>query len=348
LTLLSCFYYLAIRFRSLAYRCGLLRAKKLSCPVISVGNITAGGTGKTPLVEAIARWLRDRGVKVAIVSRGYAAEKTGKGVSDEFLLLRENLPDVPHITGANRWEAGKQAIERHSAECLVLDDGFQHLALSRDLDLVVIDTTNPFGYGYLLPRGLLREPVSGIGRADLLLLSRRELCPPQRLQGLKEVLARLNPDAQVVEMEHEITELRRFDGGEGLAPEWLQGRKVYAFCGIGNPPAFELGLKRLGASLVGSCAFPDHHRYREPEIEELILAARDFGAEALVTTQKDRVKIGRYSGGVPLLTAVVRAKLTEGREVLEARLQKLLETAGPPEDSGPGKNGDGDGGISRG
>ncbi len=326
LFVLSAVYRVVLAVRAAAYTIGVRRRHRVPCKVISVGNITVGGTGKTPMVEYLARYVASKGKRVAIVSRGYAALAGRNGANDEALVLRENLRGVPQIQDPDRVRASLEAVRRHGADCVILDDAFQHWRLARDLDIVLVDATNPFGYGGLLPRGLLREPPSALARAHCLVLSRANLCPPDRLREVRDRLERLRAEGTtLVEMGEEPICLTRLDGPERYPVEWLHGRAVYAFCGIGNPRAFVRLLERLGATVKGKREFDDHHAYGPGDLADLGLAAHRSGAEAIVTTQKDAVKIANAHLGTRCFVLNIRVALAEGRERLERLVDEVLE-----------------------
>jgi len=241
LWLASGLYWLGWRLRELFRK----QPIKLSRPVISVGNLTVGGTGKTPAVAWIARWLRDRDIQVTLLSRGYGADDNRQ--NDEALLLEELLPDVPHLQGPNRAEIGKTAIDELESQLLLLDDGFQHRGLARDLDLVLVDATCPWGYGHLLPRGLLREPVSSLNRAHAVLLTRCDQTDASKLVELRGWLARRFPKLPIILTRHSAVGLT-CEGQEELLPiALIQGKQVAAFSGIGRPEAFRKTLEQMGA-----------------------------------------------------------------------------------------------------
>ncbi|NQT52572.1 tetraacyldisaccharide 4'-kinase [bacterium] len=325
LRLLSLPYGLATWVRDVLYRCGVLRSRTLSVPVVSVGNLTTGGTGKTPLVVWIARWLAAHGVVPAILSRGYGSTAPDGSDTDEALLFRRFVPDVPHLTGSDRYASGQRAITDHGAQCLVLDDGFQHRQLARDLNIAVVDCLLPFGYGHLLPRGLLREPLSGLRRADLIVLSRCDLCSPAARAGIRERLAARCPATPVVESAHQPVRLTRH-GSEHRKPlAWMQGRKVLAFSALGNPEAFPRTLAPLGADVLEHRAFRDHHWYTDADLAALARDAAAAGAEALVTTEKDAVKIASFpAGGPPLMVLAVEFALIDGEGALTDALERLV------------------------
>jgi tetraacyldisaccharide 4'-kinase len=319
LYLASLGYGLAVRLRNLLYRLGWLPNQRVAAPVISVGNLTVGGTGKTPTVEYVAGFYRRQDYRVAILSRGYGG---AGGLNDEARVLYQQLPDVPHLQGADRAALARTALEELESEILVLDDGFQHRRLARNLDLVLIDATNPWGYGYLLPRGLLREPAAGLRRAGLVLLTRCDQVEPDQLEQLHRRVRRLAPAVAVVETSHQPVELVN---SEGLtAPlELLRERPVAAFCGLGNPEAFRMTLLRLGARLRAFRTFPDHHAYSRDDVEALHAWERELGEEGLlvVTTQKDLVKLRLPSlERAPLWSLRIRLQVRRGQEVLDRLL----------------------------
>jgi tetraacyldisaccharide 4'-kinase len=313
-------YGLVVAVRNRLYDAGWLRSEKASVPVVSVGNLTAGGTGKTPCVEYVAGFYRSRQLRVAVLSRGYGA--TG-GANDEALVLEDNLPDVPHLQGPDRVALAASAVEELETEMIVLDDGFQHRRLARDLDLVLIDATDPWGGG-LLPRGLLREPRSGLRRAGVVLLTRTDQVQTDRRDRLRRDVARLAPGVPIAETRHHPVECLDADGTTTSLAE-LVGRPVAAFCGIGNPDAFRQTLVDLGADVRVFRTFPDHHPYARADVAALEAWAKTLPADALVlTTQKDLVKLRIASlSGRPLRALRVRFQVDAGKEALEDRLQAV-------------------------
>ncbi len=327
---LSVPYWLGSQARAALYQCGVLRRRRLDVPVISVGNITTGGTGKTPLVVWLVRWLKERGIAVAILSRGYGATAPGGSASDgsasdETLLLRRYLPQVPHLVGKDRYATGRRAVADHGAQCIVLDDGFQHLALARDLNIAVVDALLPFGYGHLLPRGLLRGPLCGLRRADLIVLSRCDLTPRDALEAIRRRIEEACGPRPVVESVHRPVRFHRH-GSEGDEPlAWAAGRRLYAFSALGNPAAFPRTLARLGAEVVAHRTFRDHHWYTAADLDALARAAAAAGAEALVTTEKDAVKIRSFpADGPPLFVLAVEFALTEGEGLMTEALERVV------------------------
>jgi tetraacyldisaccharide 4'-kinase len=281
-------YSLAMRTRNALFARGWKKVHTALVPVVSVGNLTLGGTGKTPCVEWIAKFFRERELQVAILSRGYGAEA---GRNDEAMVLEENLPDVPHLQSADRVAIAETAVEELEAQLLILDDGFQHRRLHRDIDIVLIDATHPPARDYGFPRGTLREPASGLQRAHAIVLTRCDQVPEAEVTAIREWIAKRFPAIPVATTEHRPTELVGCDG-ETAELALLSQRPVAAFCGIGNPSAFRLTLESLGAKIVEFRVFADHHAYTREDIEDLTRWANSLPPDAVIaTTQKDWVKI---------------------------------------------------------
>jgi tetraacyldisaccharide 4'-kinase len=281
------FYALATRISNGMYDHGIKKVHRLERPVVSVGNITTGGTGKTPAVQWIARKLLAAGHRPACLLRGYTVGNATK--SDEATLLEQSLR-IPVRTNPDRVSAGRELIAEHpEIDVILLDDGFQHRRVHRDLDLVLIDATNPFGYGHVLPRGMLREPRSGLRRAHVLILTRSDLASAQGLTQIEHTLRRYNQSAPILRCRHKITALVNCD--DILRIEDLRGRRIFSFCGVGNPTGFHQDLCNAGAVDPGHRWFGDHHNYSREEIDILTERAREADAEMMVTTEKDWVKI---------------------------------------------------------
>lgn len=321
LTGLSLFYALGAAARNLAYDAGWLPSYKAPVPVVSLGNITAGGTGKTPVAAWLANWFETRGVKAGLLSRGYRA--LAEGANDERLVLDRLCPGVPHVQNADRVAGAKDAVREHGCEVLILDDGFQHRRLARDLDIVLIDALNPWGYGHLLPRGLLREPLSALRRADLIFLTRADQCSREQRSAILTRLQSVRGNADCVEIGFPAGGLVNHSGAAADLTA-LSGKRVLAFCGIGNPDGFRQTMR--GAGLDAELrAFPDHHHYGEVDLRDLERAARESEAVACVTTQKDLVKIRQDSlAGVPLWAVQIEASVLNGNELLERWLGRVL------------------------
>lgn len=308
-----------MRLRRWAYRRRLLPAGDAGVPVISVGNITAGGTGKTPMVAWIVARLKEAGRRPAVLIRGY---KAVAGRSDEAELLAE-LTAAPVVVNADRAAGAKLAVAG-GADVLVMDDGFQHLRLRRDLDIVLVDAMRPFGYGHCLPRGLLREGLSALRDAEAIVLTRSDLIGGKKLVDLVVRLGGLAPRASVHLAEHVPSRITE-EGGGGLPVGALAGKKVCAFCGLGNPDGFFAALERAGAAIVERIAFDDHVAYDAAAGQTIARAARRGGAEVLVTTAKDRIKLVDPSAlAMPLWTLHVEMQVVEGAEALEGSIARVL------------------------
>ncbi|BBO35521.1 tetraacyldisaccharide 4'-kinase [Lacipirellula parvula] len=336
-------YGWAIRARNRGYDRGSKETHRPSVPVISVGNLTVGGTGKTPMVEWLARHLREQEVRVAILSRGYGAEQGG--LNDEALELELSLPDVPHLQNPDRAASAEIAIDELAAQLLLLDDGFQHRRLERDLDLVLLDATEPFGFDRLLPRGTLREPVTGLRRAQGVVLSRADMIPPAAREQVRARVAQLAPTAAWAEVEHRPAAL--LDSNGGTSPlETVRDQPVVACCGIGNPAGFRHTLEGLGCRVERWREFPDHHDFTREDVEELAQLAREANARFIVCTRKDLVKLRVPSiGGVPLRAVGVELNFLRGEAELAAVILPLVERARAEnnamfdEDAGDGADG---------
>jgi len=313
-------YGLGTRFRNGLFDRGWKSIHRATTPVVSVGNLTLGGTGKTPCVEYVASFYRDLGVQVAILSRGYGSEA---GRNDEAMVLEENLPDVPHLQGRDRVELATTATEELEAELLVLDDGFQHRRLHRDLDVVLIDVTRPPTRDYLFPRGTLRESARSLRRAGAIVLTRCDQVPAAELEAIRAWLSQRFPGKPVATTEHGPTELL---GGEEPEPaSSLNGRSVAAFCGIGNPTAFRRTIEGLGARVVNFRSFPDHHAYSRADVDELNRWAETLPPDVLIaTTQKDWVKLRMPDlAGRPLRAVRIGLTFRSGQAEFDAELRRI-------------------------
>jgi tetraacyldisaccharide 4'-kinase len=286
---LSLPYAAVAHLRARAYRKGILKQRRLSGVVISVGNLTAGGTGKTPMVLWIAERLLAEGKSVGILTRGYRGKEialdadlpaSDNSTSDEVQLLKSRLGErVAFGIGANRFARG-QALARRGVEWFILDDGFQHMQLARDADIVLVDATNPFGGGRVLPAGRLREPRTGLSRADVIVITRSLRAPAveaaiQRDSDAPVFYARTVLDSVAAPFHPHLTE------------QEARSRRLFAFCGIGNPAAFIADLRDWGFQIAGHRFFPDHHRFSAREIAEIERQARAAGAEGVICTEKD-------------------------------------------------------------
>jgi len=323
LAVLSVPYALVVRTRNFLYDMKLLPQRKLPVPAVCLGNLTAGGTGKTPAVAWVARHYLERGISTAVLRRGYKRGR-GAGPSDETMLLNAQLSgSVDVIENPDRVAAAREAADRGAA-VLVLDDGFQHRRARRDLDIVLVDAGDPFGGEHLLPWGLLREPVNCLSRAGLIILTRSDQIAPANRDALVARLRAIHTEARIVLAAHAPRRLVNASGEEGVDLKRLIGRPVRAFAGIARPEAFFRTLEDLGAHVVERRVFPDHHEYRIAEIERLFSRA----GPTWITTEKDWVKIEKLvPPGADLWVLGVELEVVDGREDLEAALNAV---APPP------------------
>ncbi len=319
-------YSLAVRWRNRQFDQGQRPPERVTVPVISVGNITLGGTGKTPMVEWICRWFRAKNIRVTIISRGY---KAARGVAnDEALELEERLPDVPHLQNRDRAAAAKTAIEEFECEAIVLDDAFQHRQIARNLDIVLLDALEPFGFEHVFPRGTLREPLSGLGRADCIVLTRADMLIPEERRRVRERALRLSPRAAWSECVHKPLSLRSNSGDE-MPLDSLRGQRVAAFSGIGNPAGFRHTLASCGYDVSVFREFPDHHPYGRSDLASLGEWAQQAQVAAVLCTHKDLVKIGLDRlGDKPLLAIQIGLEFLAGQIDLECKLEEVLRPGG--------------------
>jgi tetraacyldisaccharide 4'-kinase len=334
----------------LPYRLGLRKQARLPCPVISVGNLTVGGTGKTPMTQRICEFLSERGLKVCVLSRGYrGAHERGAAVvstpqrveldaqaaGDEACMLAKMLPGVPVVVGRDRRRSGALAWERFHPDVIVLDDGMQFYQLYRDLDIALVDALRPFDNGWTFPRGLLREPPSHLRRAGCVVITNADTMgdgvvgslgrwvvkgPITRLRAR---LARLAPRAPIFTAAYAVETLRALDRSEDRPPAWLSGRRVASFCALGNPQGFEELLQRAGAQLTRCVRFPDHHEPTMGELNEMIEQAQRTGAEVIIVTEKDAVKLPPLGRPLPFYALVARLRLDD-EAAFFARILKAL------------------------
>lgn len=320
----SRFYLRAINTRIWLYDNRVIRNRAIGCLVVSIGNLTCGGTGKTPIVEIFARTLSQKGRRVAILSRGYRSrdkrgffEKLGKRLfskkmqvlprvvsdgknlkldsitaGDEPYMLASNLKDVAVLVDKDRVKSGLHAIDEFRTDVLILDDGFQYLRLKPHINIVLVDSTSPFDNHHVLPRGLMREPIEHIQRADYIFLTKSDGSP--RLRHLKEFIHKHNHRAEIIECCHRPKYLEAvFDRGRRYPLTSLKGKKLASISAIAKPASFEFFLEELGGELVLKRHFADHHRYRQQEMIDFINDAKAAGAELIVTTEKDAVRMPR-------------------------------------------------------
>lgn len=326
LSVLSAGYAAAGAVRDALLSAGLLSTARLQVPVVSVGNLTAGGTGKTPFVVWLARHALNAGRRPAVLSRGYGHRPEGSSLSDEGNVLRERLgADFPQVEDPNRRRGGRALLAAHpEVDLVLLDDGFQHRRLARDVDVVLLDATEPFGFGRRLPRGLLREAPAALARAHAIVLTRSERVRPAELKALRARIESLAPKALVGVARTQPRALVASKRGE-IPVDALRGVSVHAYSGIGNPAAFEAMLVDLGATVVGATRAPDHHAMTSESASRVTSAAAEEGAALVVTTVKDLVKWRALPDG-PARVADARVRvlaLDVDTEVVEGERELL-------------------------
>lgn len=317
-------YRSIVALRNVLFDCGLKKTFRSRLPVVSVGNLSVGGTGKTPTVAWLSRWFRNHDIRVAILSRGYG--QLDHGQNDEALELELQLPDVPHLQHWDRIASARLADEELEMQLLLLDDGFQHRRLARDLDIVLIDASEPISALRLLPGGLLREPFSSLRRAHAVILTRSDQAEPLALANLKQRVRRANPKLSVAIASHRPTRVEVFPA-EHHSLESLKGKSALAFCAIGNPNSFFATLAGLGLKLIDQRTWPDHHAYSADDIQNLVQwTSMHPEADWILCTRKDWVKLQMQRVGTKMLGALlVELEFTEGQPELEQQLSQLLE-----------------------
>jgi tetraacyldisaccharide 4'-kinase len=315
-------YTIAVDARNRRYDRGHSEIHRVGVPVISVGNLTLGGTGKTPMVKWLAKRMQELGKRVAIVSRGYGSNN-GRH-NDEAMELAAALPGVPHVQNRDRVAAATTAIQQFQPQILLLDDGFQHRRLARDLDIVLLDALEPFGFEHVFPRGTLREPLTGLNRAHVACLSRADAISAEQRESIRNRVAEIAPQAAWCEIAHAASSLVN-SRGETQPLETLRRRRVAAFCGIGNPAGFRHTLSAIGCELVAWREFPDHYAYTAHDQDALHTLAGDSKTELIVCTQKDLVKLQQPQlGNVPLWAVGIEINFLCGQEALEQTLDRVL------------------------
>ena len=339
-------YQAAVSLRNLAYDRGWARQVRLPCQVVSVGNLTVGGTGKTACVALIARKLRVMGQRVAVLSRGYGGARrhywlrseagrlmvngeatNADGLADEPQLLASQLEGVPVLVGPRRELTGELACRKFHVDAVILDDGFQHRRLSRDCDIALVHARTPLGGWALLPRGPMREPMASLKRAHVLMVTKADEAL-ETLAALRERLRSFNPEAALVTAVHEPSRLIDGVSGEHSAPSRLHGLRVGLVSSIGDPAGFEATVRRLDAVVLWALAFPDHHRYQGGDWARIVEMAHQSRPDAVLTTEKDWVRLQRWTMDerrmtVPLWILGIEMKILDGEDALDARLAGL-------------------------
>lgn len=321
----SCGYAIVVRMRNFLFDLGSKKSHSLPLKIVSVGNITTGGTGKTPVVAEIANRLDRLGISTGLLSRGYHSLESGE--NDEKRVLDRLCPGVPHWLNADRVAGARQAQrDQPKLQSLVLDDAFQHRRICRDLDIVLIDATNPWGFGYQLPRGLLRESKAGLRRAHLIVLTRSDLIPTHDLETIKAEIRQIAPDVPLMISRFAPTGWLTLDG-QHLALEAITSSPVTACCGIGNPEGFRNTLTAIDCFVKTFASFPDHHHYAQEDLDSLARVMKRDQTSTLVMTLKDLVKFPQEAfPDVTIAALLIEWEILEGEEHLEAALAEFVET----------------------
>jgi tetraacyldisaccharide 4'-kinase len=318
-------YYIVVKIRNALYDVGFLPQRKLQGTVISVGNLTLGGSGKTPLVEYIARLMQNQGLKVALLSRGYARKKRiplvivsdGKNISvgveiagDEPLQLARNLSGAAIVVDKNRYQAGLKAQEKYGVDLFILDDGYQHRKLARDVNILLVDGKNLFNTGLLFPAGKLREPVSSIKRADAVVLS--EPLSESNEKIIKKKIVRYKADLPLFHCYRYPIGFYTVKGDKPLQDGFFRSRNIFSLAAIAQPAAFEEDLRNMGFNLAKTHRFSDHHYYTRDEIETIAKSAKKTDIEAIITTQKDAVRLAHLKEvNPPLIYLKIEMRVRE-------------------------------------
>jgi len=331
-------YSVVIRLRNFLYSKGLLKVHSVDAAVLCIGNITTGGTGKTPLVVWLCNLitqnskLKTQNCKCAILTRGYKAKaQENEGIKDEIAILTESCPEAEVIVNPDRVAGAAEAVDKYTAKVLIMDDGFQHRRLARDLDIIAIDATLPFGFGKLLPAGLLREPVSSLKRARAAIITRCDQVTDAELDELERKLRAIKSDMIIAKSVHAPV-YAKLKNDKEISIGQLKGKKIFTFCGIGNPDAFLNTAKNLGAKLAGSKIYDDHYHYTDACLTEISERAKELEADLILTTQKDWTKVISKLGSrnsasqscPPFAYLAIEIKFLTGQDKLTALIQDTL------------------------
>lgn len=318
LYLVSLVYGIGLMLRRLLYNIGIFRSEKVPLKIISVGNLTLGGTGKTPFVIRLAGiMLEDLRKPVTVLIRGYGW--------DEQTMLKKKLPDTPILVGPDRVRSAHKAIKLYGSDTAILDDGFQYWELQRNLDIVLIDSGDPFGNGRLFPRGVLREPKDAVKRASVIVFTKVDK-KISVLENIKNELLKINPDLVFVESLHKPVHLYDFKARKEYPLDFLNGKRVVLLSSIGDPEHFEETARSLGADAAEHIIYGDHHNYRESDAERVVKRCSERKFDFILTTEKDEVKLRRMSlsfASYTVMTLVIELEITKGSELLVDRLRRL-------------------------
>lgn len=327
---ISSYVYSFILFiRSILYRFNICKRYQLSPPVISVGNMTLGGVGKTPIIQFLAESLRDKNFKPVILTRGYMPPVTGGEIpsSDEFAMLKEELRDIPILKGPDRYRNALQYLKNHQVDIFLLDDGFQHWTLTRNLDIVVINTTNPWGNGFLLPRGILRESWHALKRADIVILTKIDI-GSNKVHEIKSKLDIVNPRALILESIHQPEYFVEIRSGKKFNVEIVKNKGIVLISSIGDPKSFEQTLINLQANIKKNFQFMDHFHYSNQNIGDIVRFCQQYDIHTIVTTHKDAVKLRplmkQFDENIEVLYLKIHIQINAGEEEFFERIFALL------------------------
>ena len=326
LTLLAYVYIAGLKLFLLPYKFGIRKQFRLPCPVVSIGNLTVGGTGKTPMTLRLCELLTARGLKVVVLNRGYKGDNeygvaivsdgkrillTPEQAGDEATMLAGMLKGIPVIVGKDRRVSGTLAVKEFQPDLILLDDGMQFYQLHRDFEITLLLSEMPFDNGWPFPRGKMREPMTHLRRSSAVVLTQTDRVTPDSIAALKLRVNKLAPGKPIFEATFKPTELVPLAGNDQKELEWLRGRKIGAFCALGNPEGFQGQLTELGAEVVHWHAFPDHHNLTMGELQQFLEQAASVGAEAVIVTDKDGVKLPPVMRPLPIYTLRARMILND-------------------------------------
>lgn len=329
LQILSWPYHIFTTLKRFFYDVGVFKKHRLSLPVMSIGNLTVGGTGKTPLVKYLIEALQKKGIKVVILTRGYMREGADSRFekSDEAAMLRNAFHDIPVLVGANRVKNAQTYLASNRADVFLLDDGFQHQRLARDIDIIVIDATNPWGNGFLLPRGTLRESKNALKDVPIFVLTKTDFGRGNVREITNDLISR-NPKALIVEAIHKPVSFTDARTGNSVDLGVISKKQVCAICSIGNPDSFVQTLTGLEANIGAQFVFIDHHIYMQKDIERVAQSCRDQKISTIVTTEKDAVKLEQFwkifPFGTLLLSLKIQIMITGKEESFLERIDCIL------------------------
>lgn len=321
LYIFSLIYGLVLFFNICFYKIGIFKKHKLNCVVISVGNITWGGTGKTPFLIELSNYLKSEGHKIAILTRGY---KSYKNIGDETQLLKNNLKDVLVISGKNRLKNALIALKEYSVDTIILDDGFQHYKIARDLDIVLLDSTNSFGNKNLIPRGILREPISSLKRANIFLLTKVNLV--SQITELEKNLTKINLKAMILESRHAPIQIYDLKTNDAVNLDILKNKNICSLSAVASPESFTKTLENLKAKIILDFSFLDHHEYSLKEMENIIKKCLSKNIDTIVTTQKDAIKLKDFNlnlSNIKIFVLKIKLEITNNKEKLYDELLSL-------------------------